>query len=94
MTEAMWKLILDRTLDLEARHLHNESHITYLTMSLSLSQLNNYLDGEGVVVDLEDDEGEAGTSQVGTSRGRGSHGRTSQGGVVPTRQSRRTWGSF
>ncbi|KAF6166415.1 hypothetical protein GIB67_034966, partial [Kingdonia uniflora] len=83
MTEGMRKLILDRTLDLEARHLHDQSRITHLTMDLiyaeyRLSQLNDYLDGEGVVVDWEDDEGETGTSQAGTSRGRGSQGRTSQ----------------
>ncbi|KAF6169646.1 hypothetical protein GIB67_004038 [Kingdonia uniflora] len=72
MTEGMRKLTLERTLDLEARHLHDQSRITHLTTDLRraeyrLSQLNDYLDGEGVVVDWEDDEGEAGTSQVGTS---------------------------
>ncbi|KAF6152582.1 hypothetical protein GIB67_013029 [Kingdonia uniflora] len=75
MTEGMQKLTLDRTLDLEARYLHDESCITHLTMDLRraeyhLSQLNKYLDGEGVVVDWEDDEDKAGTSQVETSRGR------------------------
>ncbi|KAF6136858.1 hypothetical protein GIB67_043247 [Kingdonia uniflora] len=99
MTEAMWKLTLDRTLDLEARHLHDKSRITHLTVDLRraegrLSQLNDYLDGEGIVVDWEDDEGETGTSQVRTSRGRCSRGRTSEGGAAPPRRSRRTWGSF
>ncbi|KAF6170098.1 hypothetical protein GIB67_025787 [Kingdonia uniflora] len=80
MTEGMRKLTLDRTLDLEARHLHDESRITHLTANLRraegrLSQLNDYLDGEGIVVYWEDDEGEAGTSQAGTSWGRGSQGR-------------------
>ncbi|KAF6169407.1 hypothetical protein GIB67_010632 [Kingdonia uniflora] len=84
MTEGMKKLILDRTSDLEARHLNDQSRIIYLTTDLRcaeyrLSQLNNYLEGEGVVVDWEDDEGEAGTSQVGPSRGRGSRGRGSRG---------------
>ncbi|KAF6140345.1 hypothetical protein GIB67_011364, partial [Kingdonia uniflora] len=70
-----------RTLDLEARHLHDESRITHLTVDLRrieghLSQLNDYLDGKGIVVDWED---EAGTSQAGTSRGRGSQGRGSWG---------------
>ncbi|KAF6175283.1 hypothetical protein GIB67_000604 [Kingdonia uniflora] len=82
MTEGMRKLTLDRTLDFKARRLHDQSHTTHLTIDLRraeycLSQLNDYLDGEGVVVDWEDDEGEAGTSQAGTSRGRGSRGRTS-----------------
>ncbi|KAF6145854.1 hypothetical protein GIB67_028849 [Kingdonia uniflora] len=78
MTEGMQKLTLDRTLDLEARHLHDKSGITHLKANLKrakgrLSQLNDYLDGEGIVVDWEDDEGEAGISQAGTSRGKG-HG--------------------
>ncbi|KAF6146167.1 hypothetical protein GIB67_015605 [Kingdonia uniflora] len=34
MTEVMRKLTLDRTLDLEARHLHDESRITHLTADL------------------------------------------------------------
>ncbi|KAF6167144.1 hypothetical protein GIB67_029782 [Kingdonia uniflora] len=64
MTEGMQKLTLDRTLDLEARHLHDQSRITHLTTDLRrakyrLFQLNDYLDGKGVVVDWEDDEGEA-----------------------------------
>ncbi|KAF6169783.1 hypothetical protein GIB67_034175 [Kingdonia uniflora] len=55
-----------------------------------LFQLNDYLDGEGIIVDWEDDEGEARTSQVGTSWGRGSRerhsrGRTSKGGAAPPR---------
>ncbi|KAF6138775.1 hypothetical protein GIB67_040907 [Kingdonia uniflora] len=80
MTKGIRKVTLDRTLDLKARHLHDQSRITYLTMDLKraeyrLSQLNNYLDGDGVVVDWEDDECEAGTSQAETSRGRGSRGR-------------------
>ncbi|KAF6166137.1 hypothetical protein GIB67_023847 [Kingdonia uniflora] len=84
MTEGMRKLILDRTLDLEARHLHDQSRITHLTMNLRsieyrFSQLNDYLDGEGVIVDWEDYEAEERTSQAGTSIGRGSQGRTSQG---------------
>ncbi|KAF6149927.1 hypothetical protein GIB67_008648 [Kingdonia uniflora] len=58
-----------------------------------LSQLNDYLDGDGIVVDWEDEEGEAGTSQVGTSRGRGSWRRTSEGGADPPRRSRRTRGT-
>ncbi|KAF6171313.1 hypothetical protein GIB67_036981, partial [Kingdonia uniflora] len=84
------KLTLDRTLDLEARHLHDESRITQLTKNLRraedrLSQLNEYLDGEGIEVEWED---EAGTSQTGTLRGRGSRGRcswgrTSEGGAAP-----------
>ncbi|KAF6139330.1 hypothetical protein GIB67_021540, partial [Kingdonia uniflora] len=85
MTEGMRKLTLDRTSNLEARHLHGESRITHLTADLRraeghLSQLNDYLDGEGTVVDWEDNEGEAGTSQVGTSRGKSSRGRTSEEG--------------
>ncbi|KAF6153975.1 hypothetical protein GIB67_041241 [Kingdonia uniflora] len=93
MTEGMQKLTLDRTLDLEARHLHDESRITHLTKDLRraegrLSQLNDYLDGEGIVVDWEDGEGEAGTSQAGTSRGRGSRGRTYEGGADPPRRLR------
>ncbi|KAF6156821.1 hypothetical protein GIB67_017355 [Kingdonia uniflora] len=80
MTEGMQKHTLDRTLDLEARHLHDQSRIKHLTTDLRrvkyyLSQLNDYLDGEGVVVDWEDDEGKVGTSQVGTSMGRGSRGK-------------------
>ncbi|KAF6153120.1 hypothetical protein GIB67_034842, partial [Kingdonia uniflora] len=83
MTEGMRKLILDRTLDLEARHLHDESCITHLTTDLKrtegrLSQLIHYLGGEGIVVDWEDDEGEAGTSRGSGSRGRRSRGRTSK----------------
>ncbi|KAF6160455.1 hypothetical protein GIB67_019224 [Kingdonia uniflora] len=67
MTEGMRKLTLDRILDLEARHLHDESRITHLIANLRraegrLSQLNDYSDGEGIVVDWEDDEGEARTS--------------------------------
>ncbi|KAF6172261.1 hypothetical protein GIB67_024883 [Kingdonia uniflora] len=90
MTEGMRKLTLDRTLDLKARHLHDESRITHLTADLRrlegrLSQLNDYLDGEGIVVDWEDDKGEAGTSQVGTSRGRGSRGKTYEGRADPPR---------
>ncbi|KAF6176759.1 hypothetical protein GIB67_031570 [Kingdonia uniflora] len=99
MTEGMQKLILDRTLDLKARHLHDQSRITHLTMDLrhteySLSQLNDYLDRKGVVVDWEDDEGEAETSQAGTSRWRGSRGMISQGGATPPRRSRRRRRSF
>ncbi|KAF6137423.1 hypothetical protein GIB67_009899 [Kingdonia uniflora] len=50
------------------------SCITHLTTDMRraeyrLSQLNDYLDGEGVAVDWEDDEGEVGFSQAGTSRG-------------------------
>ncbi|KAF6138943.1 hypothetical protein GIB67_025672 [Kingdonia uniflora] len=76
MTEGMRKLTLDRTLDLEARHLNDDSRIKQLTENLRcaddrLSQLNEYLDGEGIEVEWED---EAGTSQAGTSRGRGSRG--------------------
>ncbi|KAF6150476.1 hypothetical protein GIB67_030277 [Kingdonia uniflora] len=64
ITEGMRKLTIDRTLDLEARYLHDESRITHLTTDLSraegrLSQLNDYSDGKGIVVDWEDDEGEA-----------------------------------
>ncbi|KAF6166512.1 hypothetical protein GIB67_005374 [Kingdonia uniflora] len=97
MTEGMRKLTLDRTLDLEARHLHDESRITQLTADLRhtedrLSQLNDYLDREGIVVDWEDDGGEAGTSQAGTSRERGLRGRTYEGGADPPRRSRRTRG--
>ncbi|KAF6141925.1 hypothetical protein GIB67_037893 [Kingdonia uniflora] len=67
MTEGMWKPTLDRTLDLKAQHLHDESRITHLTVDLiltegRLSQLNDYLEGEEIVVDWEDDEGEAGIS--------------------------------
>ncbi|KAF6171803.1 hypothetical protein GIB67_007324 [Kingdonia uniflora] len=67
MTEGMQKLTLDRISDLEAQYLHEESRITHLTADLRraegrLSQLNDYLDGEGIVVDWEDDEGEARTS--------------------------------
>ncbi|KAF6146155.1 hypothetical protein GIB67_015593 [Kingdonia uniflora] len=66
MTEGMRKLILDMTLDLQAQHLHDECRITYLTTNLRraeshLSQLNDYLDGQGIEVEWEDDEGEAGT---------------------------------
>ncbi|KAF6141372.1 hypothetical protein GIB67_021188 [Kingdonia uniflora] len=75
MTEVMQKLTLDRTLDLEARYLHDESHITHLIVDLKrakgrLSQFNGYLDGDGIVVDWVDDKGEAGNYQAGTSRGR------------------------
>ncbi|KAF6151597.1 hypothetical protein GIB67_021783 [Kingdonia uniflora] len=101
MTEGMRKLTLDRTLDLEARHLHDESRITQLTENLRraedcLSQLNEYLDREGIEVEWEDEAGtsQVGTSQAGTSRGRGSRGRTSEGGVAPPRRSRHTRGSF
>ncbi|KAF6174735.1 hypothetical protein GIB67_008790, partial [Kingdonia uniflora] len=92
ISEGMQKHTLDRTLDLEARHLHDESRMTHLTMSLRyaeyhLSQLNGYLDGQGVVVDWEDDEGKAGTSQAGTSRGRVLRGRTLQGGATSLRRS-------
>ncbi|KAF6137219.1 hypothetical protein GIB67_030983 [Kingdonia uniflora] len=60
------KLTLDMTLDFEARHLDDKSRIRHLTTSLRHteyhhSQLNDYLDGEGVLVDWVDDEGEAGT---------------------------------
>ncbi|KAF6176170.1 hypothetical protein GIB67_023461 [Kingdonia uniflora] len=49
----MRKLTLDRTLDLEARHLHDQSRITHLTTNLRraeyrLSQLNDYLGGESI----------------------------------------------
>ncbi|KAF6167197.1 hypothetical protein GIB67_029835 [Kingdonia uniflora] len=72
----------------KAQHLHNESPITHLTANLRraegrLSQLNKYLDGQGIEVEWEDDEGEAGTSQAGTSHGRGSRGRTFEGGAAP-----------
>ncbi|KAF6160856.1 hypothetical protein GIB67_041910 [Kingdonia uniflora] len=92
----MRKLTLDRTLDFEARHLHDESRITQLTENLRrakdrLSQLNKYLNGEGIEVEWED---EAGTSQARTSRGRGSRGRTSEGGAAPPGRSKRTRGSF
>ncbi|KAF6159902.1 hypothetical protein GIB67_032986 [Kingdonia uniflora] len=90
-----WPRMSAWTLDLEARHLHKESRITHLTTNLRrvegrLSQLNDYLDGEGIAVDWEDGEGEAGTSQARTSRGRGlrergSRGRTSEDGVAPPR---------
>ncbi|KAF6134258.1 hypothetical protein GIB67_010057 [Kingdonia uniflora] len=74
----------------EAQYLHDESRITHLTTNLRraegrLSQLNEYLDGQGIEVEWEDDEGEAGTSQAGTSRGRGSRGRTSEGRAAPPR---------
>ncbi|KAF6158018.1 hypothetical protein GIB67_008147 [Kingdonia uniflora] len=97
MTKGMRKLTLDRTLDLEALHLHDESHITHLTVDLRcaeghISQLNDYLDGEEIVVDWEDDEGETGISQAGTSRGRGSRGRTYEGGVDPPGRSRHARG--
>ncbi|KAF6141397.1 hypothetical protein GIB67_021213 [Kingdonia uniflora] len=99
MTEGMRKLTIYKTLDLVARHLHDESRITHLTTDLRcvegrLSQLNDYLDREGIVVDWEDDEGKAGTSQAGTSRGRRSRERTSEGGAAPPRRSRRMQGSF
>ncbi|KAF6139901.1 hypothetical protein GIB67_009748 [Kingdonia uniflora] len=99
-------LIDNRTLDLEARHLHDESRITQLTKNLRraedrLSQLNKYLDGEGIEVGWEDEAetSQARTSQAGTSRGRGSRGRgsrgrTSEGGAAPPRRSRRNRGSF
>ncbi|KAF6157758.1 hypothetical protein GIB67_037331, partial [Kingdonia uniflora] len=68
---------------IKAQHLHDEGRITYLTTNLRraegrLSQLNEYLDGQGIEVEWEDDEGEAGTFQAGTSHGRGSRGRTSE----------------
>ncbi|KAF6155017.1 hypothetical protein GIB67_035764, partial [Kingdonia uniflora] len=93
MIEGMRKLTLDRTLNLEARHLHGEGCITHLTAYLRgaegrLSQLNDYLDVEEIVVDWKDNEGEAGTSQAGTLRGRGLQGRTSEGGAAPPRRSR------
>ncbi|KAF6176200.1 hypothetical protein GIB67_023491 [Kingdonia uniflora] len=52
---------------------------------------------EEIVVDWEDDEGEMGTSQAGTLRGRGSwgrgsRGRTYEGGADPPRRSRRARG--
>ncbi|KAF6135905.1 hypothetical protein GIB67_006797, partial [Kingdonia uniflora] len=80
MIEGMWKLTFDMKLDLQAQHLHDESRITHLTANLRcaegrLSQLNEYLDGQGIKVEWEDDKGEAGTSQAGTSHGRGSRGR-------------------
>ncbi|KAF6143732.1 hypothetical protein GIB67_030622, partial [Kingdonia uniflora] len=84
MTEGMRKLTLDMTLDLQAQHLHDESRIIHLTANLRraegrLSQLNEYLDGQGIEVEWEDDEGEEGTSQAGTSHGRGSRERGSWG---------------
>ncbi|KAF6151124.1 hypothetical protein GIB67_002376 [Kingdonia uniflora] len=53
MTEGMLKLTLYMTLDLEARHLHDEGRITHLTAELRraegrLSQLNDYLDGKSI----------------------------------------------
>ncbi|KAF6136722.1 hypothetical protein GIB67_018725 [Kingdonia uniflora] len=54
----------------------------------------NYLDGKGVEVDWEDDEGEMGTSRGRGLGGWGLRGRTSQGGAAHPRRSRRTWGSF
>ncbi|KAF6154582.1 hypothetical protein GIB67_017964 [Kingdonia uniflora] len=95
MTEGMRNLTLDMTLDLQAQHLHDESRITHLTANLRraegrLSQLNEYLDGQGIEVEWEDDEGEAGTFQARTSHGRGSRGRTSEGGAALPRRSRRT----
>ncbi|KAF6151139.1 hypothetical protein GIB67_002391 [Kingdonia uniflora] len=36
MTKGMRKLTLDRTLDLEARHLHDKSRVTHLTADLRL----------------------------------------------------------
>ncbi|KAF6163253.1 hypothetical protein GIB67_025117 [Kingdonia uniflora] len=47
------------------------------------------MNSTGVVVDWEDDEDEA-----GTSRGKGSRGRTSQGGAAPLRRSRHARRSF
>ncbi|KAF6157833.1 hypothetical protein GIB67_003733 [Kingdonia uniflora] len=106
MIEGMRKLTLDRTLDLEARRLHDESCITQLAENLRraddrLSQLNEYLNREGIEVGWEDEGGtsQAGTSQAGTSRGRssrgrGSRGRTSEGGAAPPRRSKHTQGSF
>ncbi|KAF6156872.1 hypothetical protein GIB67_000412 [Kingdonia uniflora] len=99
MTEGMRKLTLDMTLDLQAQHLYDESRIAHLTANLRraesrLSQLNEYLDGQGIEVEWEDEEGEAGTSQAGTSHGRGSRGTTSEGEAAPPRRSRRTRGSF
>ncbi|KAF6138972.1 hypothetical protein GIB67_010698, partial [Kingdonia uniflora] len=84
--DEFWPRMSAWTLDLEARRLHNESCITHLTVDLRrvegrLSQLNDNLDGEGIVVDWEDDEGEAIISQAGTSRGRGSRGRGSRGRI-------------
>ncbi|KAF6145561.1 hypothetical protein GIB67_037594, partial [Kingdonia uniflora] len=76
LIEGMRKLRLNRKLDFEARHLHDQSRITHLTTDLRraeyrLFQLNDYLDGEvEAVVDWEDDKGKEGTSQAGTSRGR------------------------
>ncbi|KAF6155350.1 hypothetical protein GIB67_019876 [Kingdonia uniflora] len=68
----------------EAQHLHDESRITHLTANLRradgrLSQLNEYLDGQGIEVEWEDDEGEEGTSQARTCQTRTSHGRGSWG---------------
>ncbi|KAF6137570.1 hypothetical protein GIB67_031849 [Kingdonia uniflora] len=99
MTEGMRKLTLDMTLDLQAQHLHDESHITHLTANLRraegrLSQLNEYLDGQGIEVEWEDDEGEAGTSQAGTSHGRGSRGRTSEDRAALPRRSKCSRRSF
>ncbi|KAF6165766.1 hypothetical protein GIB67_012663 [Kingdonia uniflora] len=90
MTKGMRKLTLDMTLDLQAQHLHDESRITHLTAKLRraegrLSQLNEYLDEQRIEVEWEDDEGEAGISQAGTSHKRGSRGRTSEGGAAPPR---------
>ncbi|KAF6160664.1 hypothetical protein GIB67_019604 [Kingdonia uniflora] len=53
MTEGMQKFTLDRILDLEARHLYEQSRIIHLTTNLRrteyrLSQLNDYLDGESI----------------------------------------------
>ncbi|KAF6148615.1 hypothetical protein GIB67_042574 [Kingdonia uniflora] len=63
-----------------------------MTEEDSLSQLNEYLDGEGIEVEWEDEAGtsQAGTSHACTSRGRGSRGRTYEGGAAPPRRSRRT----
>ncbi|KAF6176898.1 hypothetical protein GIB67_030581 [Kingdonia uniflora] len=69
-------------------------HLALMRQQLDLRTINNMqwdilrnmkdaLKREGIVVDWEDDEGEAGTSQVGTSRGRGSQGRTYEGGADP-----------
>ncbi|KAF6144855.1 hypothetical protein GIB67_001866 [Kingdonia uniflora] len=87
MTEGMRKLTLDMTLDLQAQHLHDESRIAHLTAKLRctegrLSQLNEYLDGQGIEVEWENNEGEVGTSPRRGSRERGTRGRTSEGGIA------------